>query len=68
MVSVLEPICSEIQINDIKIVQAFYMAKMTCVEETENGNYEYTYLHLKEFYEFIGRLGWLRYKDSYEHT
>ena len=44
------------------------MAKMTCVEETENGNYEYTYLHLKEFYEFIGRLAWLRYKDTYEHT
>lgn len=45
-----------LRIGDSTLYKAFYASKMTCVQETDNSNFEYTYLHQSEFYEFIGRL------------
>ena len=42
--------------GETKVIKAFYMSKMTVVEESDDSNYEYTYLHWPEFVEFIGRL------------
>ena len=47
------------------IVQAFFLSKMTVVNENDYANYEYTYLHQPEFLEFIGRLAWLKYLGTY---
>lgn len=66
--TVLLPVCLKNNLSDLKVTQAFYMSKMTCIDENSNGNYEYTYLHLSEFPEFIGRLSWLKYRDTYEHA
>ena len=41
------------------------MSKMTVVEENEDANYEYTYLHWPEFIEFIGRLAQVKYRGKY---
>ena len=38
---------------------------MTVANENDDANYEYTYIHRPEFLEFIGRLAWLKYKDTY---
>lgn len=62
------PIYILLSISERTVIQAFYLAKMTCVKETENANFEYTYLHMSEFFEFIGRLAWLKYMDTYEDT
>ena len=40
---------------------------MTVVDENENSNHEYTYLHWAEFFEFIGRVAWLKYLDQYQN-
>lgn len=54
--TVLMPATIILGIGDHTVYKAFYASKMTCVQETDNSNYEYTYLHKSEFYEFIGRL------------
>ena len=47
------------------IVQAFFLSKMTVVNENDYANYEYTYIHWSEFIEFVGRISWLKYLDTY---
>ena len=42
--------------GELSVITAFYMSKMTIVDESDDSNYEYTYLHWPEFIEFIGRL------------
>ena len=42
--------------GELGVTKAFYLSKMTVVEESEDSNYEYTYLHWPEFIEFMGRL------------
>ena len=42
------------------------MSKMTVVEETEDSNYEYTYLHWPEFIEFMGRLAQVKFRGKYQ--
>ena len=42
------------------------MSKMTVIEENEDANYEYTYLHWPEFIEFIGRLAQVKYRGKYQ--
>ena len=61
----LVPVLKPLHITDEMIVQAFFLSKMTVVNENEHANYEYTYLHKPEFLEFIGRLAWLKYFDTY---
>ena len=53
--------------NEARIVQAFYLSKMTVVSECDKANIEYTYLHWPEFIEFIGRLAQVRYLKEYQH-
>lgn len=40
---------------------------MTCVEETSQSDYEYTYLKWPEFIEFIPRLAYFKYRNTYQH-
>ena len=47
------------------IVKAFYLSKMTVILETEQSNYEYTYMHWPEFLEFLPRLAWIKYRKTY---
>lgn len=55
-------------VEENKIIQAFYLSKMTVALEIENSNEEYTFLKWPEFMEFIGRLAQLKYLDAYEAT
>lgn len=48
-------------------MKAFYMSKMTVINENDDANYEYTYLQFPEFLEFIGRLAWLKYLKTYQN-
>ena len=43
-------------VDDRLVTKAFYLSKMTVVNENESSNYEYTYLHFAEFIEMIGRI------------
>ena len=52
-------------LNDDKIVQAFFLSKMTCAQETVTSNVEYTYLYFPEFLEFIGRSAQLKYRYTH---
>ena len=52
-------------IPDSDIVKAFYLSKSTVVNEVEQSDFEYTYMRKPEFYEFLGRLAWLKYKNTY---
>lgn len=61
----LVPVLKPLYLTDKMIVQAFFLSKMTVANENDDGNYEYTYLHRPEFLEFIGRLAWLKYLDTY---
>ena len=63
----LKPVLNPIHISERKIMKAFYMSKMTVINENDDANYEYTYLHLPEFLEFIGRLAWLKYLKTYQN-
>ena len=53
--------------NEKMLFRAFYLSKMTVIEENESGNFEYTHLRYVEFLEFIGRISWFRYKDTHWH-
>ena len=64
---VFGPGFADLDINDTKIIQAWYSSKMTVVNENEKGNYEYTFLHWPEFLEFLGRLAWLKYIGTHQH-
>ena len=48
-----------------EILQAFYLSKMTVAKESEHCEYEYTFLKWPEFCEFIARLGYFKYNDTY---
>ena len=54
------------EMGERSVIQAFFMSKMTVVEESEDANYEYTYLHWPEFIEFIGRLAQVKYRGKYQ--
>ena len=55
------------EVDDRKVVQAFYLSKMTIAEETEMANSEYTFLRWPEFLEFIPRLAYMRHRGTYKH-
>ena len=55
-------------LTDTMIVKAFYLCKMTVVKESENANFEYTFIHWPEFIEFLPRLAWLKYLETYHHS
>jgi len=61
----LVPVLKPLLLTEQMIVQAFFLSKMTVANENDDANYEYTYIHRPEFLEFIGRLAWLKYKDTY---
>ena len=54
------------EVGEPHLIKAFYMSKMTVVEEGEDSNYEYTYLHWPEFIEFMGRLAQVKYRGKYQ--
>ena len=54
------------KMGEAKVQQAFYMSKMTLIQECDFANVEYTYLHWPEFLEFIGRLAQVKYHKSYQ--
>ena len=49
------------EIHEKDMARAFYLSKMTVVEETDKGNYEYTFIRWPEFLEFLGRIAWFKY-------
>jgi len=52
-------------VEEDKIVQAFYLSKMTVIDETqESGQQEYTLLKWAEFMEFICRLAFFNEQKS----
>ena len=55
-------------LTDFMIVKSFFLAKMTIVLETENSNFEYTFIHWPEFLEFLPRLAWIKYQSTYQHN
>jgi len=63
----LIPVLEPLHLTDKKIVQAFFLSKMTVISENNDANYEYTYIHKPEFIEFIGRLAWVKYEGTYLH-
>ena len=44
------------RLSDSMIVKAFYMSKMTVVDEHRDGNLEFTHLKFVEFLEFLARV------------
>lgn len=61
----LIPVLEPLHLTDKKIVQAFFLSKMTVINENNDANFEYTYIQKPEFIEFIGRLAWLKYVGTY---
>ena len=53
-------------VGEVGVGQAFYLSKMTVVEEVDFSNFEYTYIHWPEFVEFIGRLALIKYRGTYQ--
>ena len=54
-----------LHLTENKIVQAFFLSKMTVANENVDANFEYTFMHRPEFLEFIGRLAWLKYLNTH---
>ena len=54
-------------INERKIVQAFYLSKSTVADESGHALQEYTFIKWPEFIEFIARLAWMKYRGGYQH-
>ena len=53
-------------VGEVKVAQAFYLSKMTVVEESDSSDFEYTYLHWPEFVEFMARLAQVKYRGTYQ--
>lgn len=56
-----------VKLTDRMIRQAFFLSKMTVVDERENGQLEHTHLRRVEFLEFIGRLADLFFETTSQH-
>ena len=51
----------KLKITERKIYAAFWLSKMTCADENEDGPVQYWHLKFVEFLEFICRLAYLYY-------
>ena len=54
-------------ISETMIRTAFYLSKMTVIDEVRDGAFEFTHLHFVEFLEFIGRLSWSFFEQTLHH-
>ena len=72
IVSVLRGNHAQLRINigvsEIMILKALFQSKRTVMKEVECSKYEYTFLYWVEFLEFIPRLAFQKYQETYQHS
>ena len=51
-------------LSNRKIATNFALSKMTCVNENEDGSFDYHNICFEEFLEFIGRLSEEKFKET----
>ena len=51
-------------VSDTNITQAWYLSKMIVMVETEQSEFEYTFMRWPEFLEFVPRLAYFKFNKQ----